>query len=232
MAIVVVLLLRFPRWAISWGIHRCGRVFCHLGFRHNGTFRQRARCDGEDVTDKFLRTTQIEESFRWLHWCSLSLLPASGSSLDRRRPNLLPDRHRRSLCSSTTSTMLPYWTTSTCPVDLLKPSGRCLFEQFYLVYPVLLIAIGLLLRRLDWQRKVNGLLLCVVASSFIWSMVASSGPAVWPYLFAVHEGLGVGCRRSRRCQCCPLPIDSGLDCILHDLGWPWAHLRAFLHYSG
>jgi peptidoglycan/LPS O-acetylase OafA/YrhL len=67
-------------------------------------------------------------------------------------------------------------------------------EQFYLVYPALLITAGLLLRRWDWQRKVNCLLICVVVSSFICSVMASSGPAVWPYLspFTRAWELGVG----------------------------------------
>lgn len=55
-------------------------------------------------------------------------------------------------------------------------------EQFYLVYPVLLIGVGLLARRWDWQRKVTVLLICIVVASFTWSVMASSGPAVWPFL--------------------------------------------------
>ena len=54
-------------------------------------------------------------------------------------------------------------------------------EQFYLVYPVLLIGVGLL-ATLDWQPKVTVLLICIIVASFTWSVMASSGPAVWPFL--------------------------------------------------
>jgi hypothetical protein len=50
------------------------------------------------------------------------------------------------------------------------------------VYPVLLIGVGLLARRWNWQRKVNVLLICIVVASFTWSVMSSTGPAVWPYL--------------------------------------------------
>jgi peptidoglycan/LPS O-acetylase OafA/YrhL len=55
-------------------------------------------------------------------------------------------------------------------------------EQFYLVYPALLILVGVVARQWAWRQKVNVLLACIVISSFAWSVLAYPGVAVWPYI--------------------------------------------------
>jgi peptidoglycan/LPS O-acetylase OafA/YrhL len=68
-------------------------------------------------------------------------------------------------------------------------------EQFYLVYPALVIAVGVIGKAWSWRLKINVVLIAAVAASYIWSVVSSGVFALVPYdsPFTRAWELAVGC---------------------------------------
>jgi len=68
-------------------------------------------------------------------------------------------------------------------------------EQFYLVYPALIIAVGVIGRAWSWRLKVNLVLIAAVVASYAWSIISSGSFALIPYdsPFTRAWQLAVGC---------------------------------------
>lgn len=70
-------------------------------------------------------------------------------------------------------------------------------EQFYLVWPALIFAIGVLVVRKQWTRRVwlaGGVMATIVVASFAWAVWETSTNPIWAYFntFARVWELGVG----------------------------------------
>jgi peptidoglycan/LPS O-acetylase OafA/YrhL len=85
--------------------------------------------------------------------------------------------------------------------EVFRPSPFASFwslaveEQFYLVYPALIIAVGVLGRPWSWRLKINVVLVAAVAASYGWSVVSSGVFALIPYdsPFTRAWELAIGC---------------------------------------
>jgi peptidoglycan/LPS O-acetylase OafA/YrhL len=68
-------------------------------------------------------------------------------------------------------------------------------EQFYLVYPALIIAIGLVGRVWSWRLKVNVVLAATFVASYAWSVISSGSFALIPYDSPLTRAweLAIGC---------------------------------------
>jgi peptidoglycan/LPS O-acetylase OafA/YrhL len=54
-------------------------------------------------------------------------------------------------------------------------------EQFYLVYPILLVALATVGKRWTLRSKLTVVLTLIIVASFIWSVVSISPTQLWPY---------------------------------------------------
>jgi peptidoglycan/LPS O-acetylase OafA/YrhL len=68
-------------------------------------------------------------------------------------------------------------------------------EQFYLVWPALIIAVGVIGREWSWRFKINSVLVGAVVASYVWSVISSGVFALIPYdsPFTRAWELAVGC---------------------------------------
>jgi peptidoglycan/LPS O-acetylase OafA/YrhL len=68
-------------------------------------------------------------------------------------------------------------------------------EQFYLVYPALIITVGLIGKAWSWRVKVNTVLFAAVVASFTWSVLSSGPLALLPYTSPLTRAweLAIGC---------------------------------------
>jgi peptidoglycan/LPS O-acetylase OafA/YrhL len=94
------------------------------------------------------------------------------------------------------------WSPVAVTQAFLAPSNIAIFwslcveEQFYLVYPLLLIGIALLATRASWRTKANIAIGAVTIASFAWTVAESSqGWSVYTYVstFGRVWELGLGC---------------------------------------
>ena len=68
-------------------------------------------------------------------------------------------------------------------------------EQFYLVYPALLIAVGIFAKAWSWRSRINVVLVTAVMASFTWSVVSSGPLGLIAYTSPLTHAweLAVGC---------------------------------------
>jgi peptidoglycan/LPS O-acetylase OafA/YrhL len=94
------------------------------------------------------------------------------------------------------------WSQVAVTQAFLAPSNIAIFwslcveEQFYLVYPLLLIGIALVATRASWRTKANIAIGTVTIASFAWTVAESSqGWSVYTYVstFGRVWELGLGC---------------------------------------
>jgi peptidoglycan/LPS O-acetylase OafA/YrhL len=94
------------------------------------------------------------------------------------------------------------WSPTAITQAFLAPSNIAIFwslcveEQFYLVYPLLLIGIALLASGVSWRTKANVAIGAVVIASFAWTVAQTSqGWDVYTYVstFGRVWELGLGC---------------------------------------
>jgi peptidoglycan/LPS O-acetylase OafA/YrhL len=67
-------------------------------------------------------------------------------------------------------------------------------EQFYFVWPAVIITIGLTLRQMNIRTKILIAAIAVTAASFVWSVIQTGTDATWAYYSPLTRGweLGVG----------------------------------------
>lgn len=79
------------------------------------------------------------------------------------------------------STGTNYLNAQEPPSPLLNFWSLAVEEQFYLVYPVLIIAAGVVGRAWSWRVKVNLVLVAAVLASYAWSIISSGSFTLIPY---------------------------------------------------
>ena len=74
-----------------------------------------------------------------------------------------------------------YFTAQNPPSPLQHMWSLSVEEQFYAVWPLLMVFISLIARRVSLRLRAGIVLLAIVAASFTWSIVETSQNGVWAY---------------------------------------------------
>ena len=90
------------------------------------------------------------------------------------------------------TTGVNYFNRGAPPSPLLHYWSLGVEEQFYALWPLLLIACALVARRLPYRRKVVAVLAAGIAASFVWSLFQTNSDPSWAYFSPFTRAFELG----------------------------------------